>query len=282
MAALIGGAIAGAGALGSGILGSSASKSAGNAQAQAAQYAANLQYQMYGQTAARLQPWVSAGQGAQNQLSGLLGISGYQASGAGGMGTGSLVTPFQPTMQQLAQTPGYQFTLGQGIQATENASTAVGQGPGMTPTGANLSGPEGMGIANYAENLASTTYQQQFQNYWTQLNNIYNMLSGQSQIGANAAAGVGQAGTATAQSAANALQTGAAAQAAGTVGAANALGGSLQSLGGIAQNYTTANMLSGILGAQQAAGMNPAQGAMLGVTSTGLWPTQQMTGAFPS
>jgi len=231
MAAFIGAGIAAAG-LASGALGSSASKSAASTQAAAAQQAAQLQFQMYQMTAARLQPFVQTGVAANQQLGGLLGLPGFQASGAGGMGTGSLVQPFQPTMNQLAQTPGYQFTLQQGEQAVTNQATALGQGPGMTPEGPSVSGPEGKGLAQYAEGLASTTYQQQFQNYWSQLNNIYNMVSGVSGAGANAAAGVGQAGQVAGQNAANALQTGAAASAAGQIGAAsaeqNALGGVTQ------------------------------------------------------
>lgn len=242
MAAFIGAGIAAAG-LASGALGSSASKSAASTQAAASQEAMQLQYQMYQQTAARLQPWVGTGQVANQQLGGLLGLSGYQASGAGGMGTGSLTTPFQPTMTQLAQTPGYQFTLQQGEQAVANQATALGQGPGMTPTGASQSGPEAKGMAQYAEGLASTTYQQQFQNYWTQLNNIYSMVSGASGAGANAAAGVGQAGTTTAQAAGNALQTGAAATAAGQIGSANALTGGINT---IAQGASTAAILGAL------------------------------------
>lgn len=222
-----------------GVLGASslasagASKGAANVQAQAAQESAQLQYSMYQQTAARLQPWVSTGTAATQQLGGLLGLSGYQASGAGGMGTGSLVQPFQPTMQQLQQTPGYQFTMQQGLEAVQNQATAMGQGGGFVPaagrgggTGAAAampSGAEGKGLINYAENLASTTYQQQFNNYWNQLSSIYNMVSGVSGQGASAAAGVGQAGQATAQGMSNALQTGAAATAAGITGATSSI-----------------------------------------------------------
>lgn len=238
MAVMAAAGIAGGASLLGGVIGGGASKSAASTQAAAAQQAAQLQYSMYQQTAGRLAPWVQTGQAAQQQLGGLLGLSGYQASGVGGMGTGSLVQPFQPTMAQLSQTPGYQFTMQQGLEATQAGATSMGQGGGVMPGGnLGVSGPEGKGMANYAENLASTTYQQQFQNYWNQLNNIYNMYSGTSSAGANAAAGVGQAGTSTAVSMGNALQSGAASQAAGTLGAANALGGSLSSIGSIAMSY---------------------------------------------
>jgi hypothetical protein len=234
-------AIGGATAL-SGLLGAGASKHAANTQAQVAQYVANLQYQMYQQTAQRLQPWVSTGTAANASLGGLLGLPGYSVpagGGPGGLGTGGLTAPFQPTMEQLSATPGYQFTLQQGKQAIANQAAGAGQGAGITPGGTtSVSGPEGKGLINYATGLASTTYQQQFQNYWTQLNNVYNMLSGASATGANAAAGVGQAGTTAAGMAGNALTTGAAASAAGTVGAANAIGTGLT--GGVsnALNYS--------------------------------------------
>lgn len=232
---------AGIGAGGSilgGLIGAGGSKSAAKTQAAAAQQAAQLQYSMYNQTVARLQPWVNLGMPAASQLGGLLGLTGYSASGVGGMGTGSLVQPFNPTMGQLTQTPGYQFTLNQGEAAVRNAASATGTGGGVAPGGKlTLSGPEGQGLGQYAENLASTTYQQQFNNYWSQLGNIYNMISGASASGANAAALTGQAGQNAAIGIGNTLQAGAASTASGIIGAANALGGSLSGVGNTALTY---------------------------------------------
>ena len=237
MAAIAAAAIAAGGAIVGGGIGASGAKSAAGTQSAAAQQAALLQYQMYTQTAARLAPWVASGSAANAQLAGLLGLPGYSASGAGGLGTGALVKPFDPTMDQLKQTPGYQFTLQQGLQATQNQATALGQGGGVLPGGGlAVSGPEGKGMAQFAEGLASTTYQQQFNNYWAQLNNIYNMLSGTSAQGANAAALTGQSGQAASTAAGNALQAGGAASAAGQIGAANALGGAFGSAGNAYQN----------------------------------------------
>lgn len=242
-AAIVAAGIGAAGALGGGAIGASGSKSAAGQQSKAAEQAAMLQYQMYQQTVARLAPWTASGTAANTQLAGLLGLPGYSA--AGGMGTGSLVKPFDPTMDQLRQTPGYQFTLQQGLQATQNQASALGQGGGVLPGGGlAVSGPEGKGLSQFAEGLASTTYQQQFNNYWAQLNNIYNMLSGASAQGANAAALTGQSGQAAATAAGNALQGGAAASAAGTVGAANALGGAVGSAGNA---YTNALLLQSLL-----------------------------------
>jgi hypothetical protein len=226
--------IGAAGAIGGGAIQASGAKNAASTQAAAAQQAANMQMQMFNQIQANLQPFTAAGTAALPRLMSLVGG----------------VQPFQPTMQQLAQTPGYQFALGQGLQATTNQATALGQGPGMTPTGLQVSGPEGKALTGYATNLASTTYQQQFQDYWANISNMYSMLSGTAGLGANAAAMTGQAGTAAAQSAGAALQTGAAAQAAGQVGAANALGGIGTNLGNVANNYATMNLIQSMLGGQ--------------------------------
>lgn len=220
-------AIAGGGSLLGGLFGAGASKSAGNAQAEAAKYAANLQYQMYQQTVQRLQPWTDAGTAAVKSLGGFLGLPGY-SSAPSGWGVGSATQPFQPTMAQLAQTPGYQFTLQQGQQGVQNSLAAMGLGS---------SGAAVKGAANYAEGLASTTYQQQFNNYWNQIGQVYNMLTGASQSGGSAAANQGQAGLTTGANMGNAIMSGAAAQASGTIGAASALGGAVSNAASLPLQY---------------------------------------------
>lgn len=90
----------------------------------------------------------------------------------------SLTAPFQPTLQQLQQTPGYQFALTQGLQGTQNSAAAQGLGT----SGAALAG-----AANYATGLAGTTFQNQFQNYLAQNAQIFNQLFGVSQLGSQAA-----------------------------------------------------------------------------------------------
>jgi hypothetical protein len=178
---------------------------------------------MYNQNKALLAPYVSSGTAAQDELSYLTG--GTQALQPGeavpsGLGAGSLITPFQPTMSQLAQTPGYQFSLGQGELATQNSYAAQGLGS----SGAALKA----GI-NYAEGLAGTTYQQQLSNYLTQNQQIASILGGVANTGEAAAAQTATAG-ANAQNSANATSlAGAAATAAGTVGSANAIAGGLNS-----------------------------------------------------
>lgn len=141
--------------------------------------------------------------------------------------TAPLTAPFQPTMAQLEQTPGYQFTLNQGLKATQNAATAMGLGQ---------SGPALAGAADYAAGLASQTYQQQFNNYWSNNMNLYNMLAGLTSLGQASAAGVGSAGIQSGALAGNMLTGGAAALGAGQIGAANAYAGGLSGIGSGLQN----------------------------------------------
>jgi hypothetical protein len=123
-------------------------------------------------------------------------------------------------MAQLAQTPGYQFSLQQGELATQNSYAAQGLGS---------SGAAEKGAASFAEGLAGTTFQQQYSDYMQQNQTVYNMLSGQvgtglsaTQLIANAAQGIGS-------NISNAQIGAGAASAAGTIGSANALTSGLNS-----------------------------------------------------
>jgi hypothetical protein len=143
-----------------------------------------------------------------------------------------LTQAFQPTMAQLEQTPGYQFTLDQGLQTAQNGYAAAGLGK---------SGNALAGATQYAEGLASTTYQQQFQNYMAQNLQAYNMLLGGSQLGAQAgAAGASTIGSAYSgitqglmQGTGNALAGASSAAQKGTLGATQALGTTASNLGGL-------------------------------------------------
>lgn len=224
-------AVSGVASIGSGLLGSSAAKSAASTQAGAATTAAQLQALQFENTEATLTPFIEQGQRANSALSNLTGTN----SGGNPL-TAPLTAPFQPTMAQLSATPGYQFTLQQGELANQNSFAAQGLG---------TSGAAVKGADNYAEGLASTTYQQQFQNYLSQNQQIYNMLSGQQSLGENAAAGVGSLGQSAASNEGNALTAGAAANAAGTVGSANSLS---NALGGIAGAGSQAALLTALGG----------------------------------
>jgi len=118
----------------------------------------------------------------------------------------------------------------QGMEAAQNGFAAQGLGQ----SGAALKG----GI-NYAEGLASTTFQQQFQNYLGQNQQIYNMLGGVSSQGENAAATAGSQALGF-QSQANQLGlAGAGATASGIIGSAGAIAGGLNALGSAGGNAAT-------------------------------------------
>src|SRR5262249_49717931 len=131
-----------------------------------------------------------------------------------------LTQPFTPTMQSLEQTPGDQFTLDQGLPGVQNSYAAQGLGT----SGAALTR-----AASYATGLPSNTYQQQFQNYLTGQQQIYNMISGIAGIGQSAAAGLAPSAVAAGANAGNALISGGNAAAAGTLGIGNAITGGINS-----------------------------------------------------
>ena len=171
--------------------------------------------------------------------------------------TGSLMQPwtgeFQaPTAEQAAQTPGYQFQLQQGEQALENSAASRGN---------LLSGNTGAALEQYGQGLASTNYQQtynntlqQYQQSYNQFqqnqSNQYNRLASLAGLGQVSAGQLTSAGGNAANNSANTLlasgqqigqniNNAAAATASGYVGSANAYGGALGNIG---------NNVSGLLG----------------------------------
>jgi hypothetical protein len=209
-------AVAGVGAISS-IAGSAlqagAASSAASAQEQAAQYAADLQHQQYEQTRSDLLPYNTAGQNANNEISQMGAFN------------------FAPTQANLATTPGYQFALQQGLRGVQNSAAARGLGN----SGAAL-----RGAADYAQGLASNTYQQQFQNALTGYNTNLAKLQNQASLGENAGAQTGNIGAQLAGNAGQAIIGGANAAAAGQVGVANALSGGIN---GIGNAYITSQLL---------------------------------------
>jgi hypothetical protein len=175
-----------------------ASLSAASMQQQAANYAANLQNQQFQQLQQNLSPYMNLGSQAIPQLMQLINGGGFQ---------------FNPTQGQLEQTPGYQFTLQQGMKGVDNA---------MSAKGLNLSGAQLKGIDQYTTGLASNTYQQQYQNALQQYQTNYGNLANLVNLGQNSAAGIGQAGMQNATNVGNTIMSGANAGAAGQIGAANA------------------------------------------------------------
>jgi hypothetical protein len=244
VAAAVGIGTAVAGVAGS-AMSSNAASSAADTQAAAANNASALQWQQFQQMQQNLQPYMQLGSGS---------IPGLQAQ----LGRlGGMNFSFNPTEQQLEQTPGYQFTLQQGLKGVDNAVSAKGL---------NLSGAQMKGIGQYTTGLADQTYQQQYQNalqsfmtnYGIQ-SDQYNRLSGLVGLGQNAAAGVGNAGLQTANTAGNFLTSGANAQAAGTIGSANAINAGLGSAAQGGLLYSLLNQPSGSIYGNAYSGFdNPA------------------------
>lgn len=192
---------------------------AAQTQANAANYAANLQQQQFATNQANLSPYMSIGTAALPQLLQSLGYQGQY--GANGNLTGLSGQGFQFNPSNLAQTPGYQFTLQQGLNAVNNATSATGQ------TG---SGAQAKGLANYATGLAQNTYNQQYQNALTTYQQNASILGNLLSTGQNAAAGLGSMGMQNAQSVGNTLMSGANATAAGQIAAGSSQTNALNSL----------------------------------------------------
>lgn len=224
-------AIGAVGAIGGGLLASQGAKSAAKSQAGAANRATDAQLAMFDQVREDMSPYLEFGNQGVNLLSSPGVMESFMAPYPG----------FQPvTAANLAQTPGYQFTLDQGLKAVSN---------GMSAQGLSGSGAQMRGLADYATGLASGTYDRQVQN---NINNFttgfnaqmggdtarWNRLMGVTGVGQNAAAQQGGFGMAAGQQIGNNLISAGNASAAGAVGSANALAGGFGAAGNsISQAY---------------------------------------------
>jgi hypothetical protein len=191
--------------VGGSLIGAAGSIAAAGTQAAGQQTAAQTQWNMFNTINQQEQPFIQAGYGATSRLNQLLAPGGQLAS---------TFTP-QDFLNNLD--PGYQFQLQTGGQALRNADT-----PGV---GA-LSGPALKDLMAFNQGMAATGYQNAFNRFQTQNQNIFNRLSAIAGLGQNAASQVGTAGTQLGAGIAGAQAGAAASQAGGIVGATNALGGS--------------------------------------------------------
>ena len=198
-------------------------------------------------------PFIGAGQYATNALqaglqSGQYGtqmdLSGMPTAAQAPTAPGPFV--WNPTMEGLAATPGYQFTLDQGLKAVQSSAAARGLG---------MSGAAMRGAADYATGKASQTYDQQltnalnintqglniygkqlagyqaqgqqfqnqFSDFWGNQQNQYKQFYDLASLGSNSAAGQATSGTTAASNIGAAAQQAGAIQGAGIQGAGNAL-----------------------------------------------------------
>ena len=211
----IGAAIGGAGIAGAlaQVFGAS---TAASAQTKLGEKAISAEQGMFGTAQAALNPYIQGGQKSLNTLVGALP---------------QLTAPYAPTLSNLEQFPGYQFAKDAGLEATQNSM--AGQGLGR-------SGNALVGGANYSEGLASTTFQQGFQDYWANQQAKINAYLAPSQLGVGAAGALASAATTTGGQIGSAYQGIGQAQAgAATLGGSAVAGGLNTAAGG----YTLAQLL---------------------------------------
>ena len=225
--AFITGALLGAGAsLIGGLVSANAANKAAKTQAKAADAATALQREQFEKTLELNKPFYEAGLKGQDFLMNYLGLGGDP--NAPGYGAG--MKPF--TGADLPTEPGYQFRLGEGLNALNKTAAARG---GM------FSGRALTEATRYGQDYASNEYNNAFNRYYTQRYHMLNPLQrllGQAQ---SSAGNVGAAGQNDASNAGYTLMGAANARASGYVGGANALN---QALSGAVTPYMNYNMMS--------------------------------------
>lgn len=242
--------------VGAAVIGAAGTAYAGSQAASATNSATNAsiaeQNSALAQQAQLSAPYRNLGQSAIPTLQGLLGISspspqqsggnstpGYDPSSGYRIGPNGVVnqmipssgaTPSGPAAfgggtpeQFLQNTPGYQFTLNQGLDATKNAAAASGM---------LLSGNTLQGLNQYAAGLADQTYQQQ-------VGNLENVVGMGQAAAAGQAANIGNAASTISGNLINQGNTLAGID-------ANTVAGITKSIGNGVNNYTTLSTLNAL------------------------------------
>jgi hypothetical protein len=186
-------------------------KQQADAASLASRQQADSQAQGQSQLQANLQPYSNLGASAMPNIMKMLGLGG----GTGGFN-------FNP--QDLQNTPGYQFTLGQGLKNTNNA---------LSSQGLLGSGAQAKALSDYTTGLAGTTYNQQFANALNSYNANLSPLMALLNMGQNSAAGIGQGAYNSSVNAGNAI-------AQGTIGSGAQGANTMNSLLGMANLANTA------------------------------------------
>lgn len=224
----VGSAVAG---LAGSAMSAGAASDAAQTQADAANRAADMQWKQYEQTRDDLAPYRDLWSSYIPQLKDALQNPLLSAT----FNYGSFTAP---TAAEAATTPGYQFTLQQGLKAAQNSASARGLGA----SGAAMKGAEafatGLADSTYGDtfNRALSTYSTNRGNALSNFGTNYgiagdavNRLLGVVGNGQNASAMIGSMGAQAVGNVANAITSGAAASAAGTVGSANAVNNGISS-----------------------------------------------------
>jgi hypothetical protein len=130
--------------------------------------AVDFQKGVWSGTQAAEQPYQDLGASSANSLANLL-KTGFKA----------------PTLAEAEQTPGFQFNLEQGTRAINQNAAA---------NGTLMSGNTGVALQNYGQNLAETTYQQDYNNALNSYMANYNTLQGGTNTGLTSTGQLGQFG----------------------------------------------------------------------------------------
>jgi|ERR1051326_1588399 hypothetical protein len=222
------GAIIGAGSsLVSGLIGSHGASKAASAQAAAAEkarktietgqgQARDFQNNIWDTTQAAEKPYQAVGSTAANNLVNLL-QGGFKA----------------PTLEEVQNDPAYQFRLKSGTDAITRNSAA---------SGTLFSGNTGKALEDYGQDLANSTYQQDYQNALNTYMANYQSLLGGTNVGENSTAQLGSFGQSAAnnmtgidlggsEAQAQQINNAAAARASGYVGSANSWNNAVPGIG---------------------------------------------------
>lgn len=175
----------------SGLFGNSAANTQASAAEQAAQLEAQeqdkalaFQQQVFNTQQAEEAPWMNAGKGALTSLQSLLAPGGALTQQFGQFNA--------PTLEQAEQNPGYKFALEQGQQALQAGAAAQGN---------LLSAGTQKGLINYGQQAAQQDYQQVYNNALNAYQQNFNTFNTNQQNLFNryaSLAGLGQQATSTA------------------------------------------------------------------------------------
>lgn len=220
----LGGLAAAGGGIASSVIGSKASNKAATQQAAGQQAGIDETRRQFDVSQANSQPFVEAGQQSIGSLMDAL------KSGKFGLGSaGAAPADFKaPTLEEVQQTPGYQFAAQQGSKGILQASAAGGGG---------ISGGTSKALQGYQTNLANTTYgdafsramqayQSQLAGYGTRLaanQQEFGQMFAPAQLGAGATANINQIGANASSNIAQLMAGIGETRAAGTVGGATAI-----------------------------------------------------------
>ena len=209
-----------------GVVSAAASSHAAGQAADAANNATASQRGMFNDIQGNMQPYIDQGKTSLGTLNSYMNDS--QTGGPGG-GPG-LLHQFGASDLNANLAPNYQFQLGQGMGMLSNQAAAGGGAGG----GNSFAGEQA-----YAQNTAGSAYQQAYNNYNNNQQNIYSRLGNLAQLGQASGTNTALGGSAFAGGMANTIVGAGNANAAGTMGVGNALSGLAGNLGG----YYMANNL---------------------------------------